>query len=321
VLELAGTLDQGPQFVGRKLLAGYEMARLVHMKQPASPDTQLTFLSWNVFHGRDAPPDPAIERKAWWMSATPLDNGTYLQVNQSLEKDFVEKIASASWSVCLLQEVPPAWMSRLARRCGAETFQVLTSRNQLACITRLIGGWRPDLLGAWEGGSNAILVRSPWRIVSGSRRSLLLSSITERGLSERRRMMFARLRANGGQEICVANLHASAKGRPHAEHEVIRAAKAAHEWSRGAPLVFGGDFNLRPVSSKAFEGLAHDFGLTGSTDPKSIDHLLSRGFEVVHRTTSWPDARRELEVSWRGARRWIRLSDHPPIETTLGISV
>jgi endonuclease/exonuclease/phosphatase family metal-dependent hydrolase len=284
--------------------------------------SQLTFLSWNVFHGRDAPPDPALDRKAWWMSATPLDNGTYLQVNQSLEKDFVEKIASASWSVCLLQEVPPAWMPRLARRCGAEVFRVLTSRNQLACITRRIGGWRPDLLGAWEGGSNAILVRSPWRIVPDSRQTLLLSSITERGLSERRRMMFARLQSSdSGEEICVANLHASAKGHPHAEHEVMRAARTALEWSRGAPLVFGGDFNLRPVSSQVFEQLERDLRLTGSTAPHSIDHLLSRGLQVVHRTTRWPDARRELEISWKGGRRRIRLSDHPPIETTVGIPV
>lgn len=253
------------------------------------------------------------------MSATPLDNGTYLQVNQSLEKEFVEKIASASWSVCLLQEVPPAWMPRLARRCGAEVFRVLTSRNQLAYITGRIGGWRPDLLGAWEGGSNAILVRSPWRIVTGSRKSLLLNPIAERGLSERRRMMFARLETSDGQEICVANLHASAKGRGQAEQEVMRAARAAVEWSHGAPLVFGGDFNLRPVSSQVFAELEHDLGLTGATGPKSIDHLLTRGLEVVHRTTKWPDARRDLEVSWRGARRRIRLSDHSPIETTVAI--
>ena len=284
--------------------------------------SQLTFLSWNVFHGRDAPPDPALDRKAWWMSATPLDNGTYLQVNQSLEKDFVEKIASASWSVCLLQEVPPAWVPRLARRCGAEVFRVLTSRNQLACITRRISAWRPDLLGAWEGGSNAILVRSPWRIVPDSKQTLLLSSITERGLSERRRMMFARVRSsNGQQEICVANLHATAKGPVHAEYEVVRAAKAAVEWSRGAPLVFGGDFNLRPVSSKVFEQLERDLRLAGSTEPKSIDHVLTRGLEVVHRTTRWPDARREVEISWKGGRRRIWLSDHPPIETTVEISV
>jgi endonuclease/exonuclease/phosphatase family metal-dependent hydrolase len=291
------------------------------MKWRAIESNQLTFLSWNVFHGRDAPPDPVLDRKAWRLSATPLDNGTYLQVNQSLEKDFVEKIASASWSVCLLQEVPPAWMPRLARRCGAEVFRVLTARNQLACITRRVARWRPDLLGAWEGGANAILVRSPLRIVPGSRRSLLLSSNSERSLSERRRMMFARLRMNGGQEICVANLHASAAGRGHAEREVMRAAKAALEWSGGAPLVFGGDFNLRPASSKVFEDLERDLGLTGSTDAKSIDHLLARGVEVVHRATRWPDARRDLEVSWRGGRRRIRLSDHSPIETTVGISV
>jgi endonuclease/exonuclease/phosphatase family metal-dependent hydrolase len=133
-------------------------------------------------------------------------------------------------------------------------------------------------------------------------------------------MMFARLRTNGGEEICVANLHASAKGSVHAEQEVMRAAKTALEWSSGAPLVFGGDFNLRPVSSKVFEELEHDLGFTGSTDPKSIDHLLTRGFQVVHGPTSWPDARRELEISWKGGRRRIRLSDHPPIETTVGIS-
>jgi endonuclease/exonuclease/phosphatase family metal-dependent hydrolase len=283
--------------------------------------SQLTFLSWNLFHGRDAPPDPGLERKAWWMSATPLDNGAYLQVNQSLEKDFVEKIAFASWSVCLLQEVPPAWIPRLARRCGAEVFRVLTSRNQLACVTRRIAGWRPDLLGAWEGGSNVILVRPPWGIVPGTKRSLLLSGITERGLSERRRMMFARVRSDGEQEVCVANLHASANGREQAEREVVRAAKAAVEWSRGTPLVLGGDFNLRPVSTKVFEQLERDLGLTGSTEPESIDHLLTRGLEVVHRTTRWPDARRDLEISWRGGTRRIRLSDHPPIETTVEISV
>jgi endonuclease/exonuclease/phosphatase family metal-dependent hydrolase len=255
------------------------------------------------------------------MSATPLDNGTYLQVNQSLEKEFVEKIAAAGWSVCLLQETPPAWSSKLARRCGAEAFRVLTSRNQLACITRPIAGWRPDLLGAWEGGSNVVLVRPPWRVATGSTRSLLLSSVAERGLAERRRMMLARLRSDSGEEICVANLHASAHDRAHAEREVTRAAKAAAEWSSGAPLVFGGDFNLRPVSSKVFGELERNLGLTGSTDSKSIDHLLIRGLEVIRPTARWPDARRELEVTWRGGERRIRLSDHAPIEATVGISV
>jgi endonuclease/exonuclease/phosphatase family metal-dependent hydrolase len=255
------------------------------------------------------------------MSATPLDNGTYLQVNQSLEKDFIEKIATASWSVCLLQEAPPTWMSRLARRCGAEVFRVLTSRNQLACVTRRIGAWRPDLLGAWEGGSNAILVRPPWQMVAGSTKSLLLSSITERALSERRRMMFARLRSDRGQEICVANLHASAEEQDHRERELTKGARSAVVWSGETPLVFGGDFNLRPVSSNVFEQLERDLGLTGSTEPNSIDHLLTRGLEVVRPTARWPDARRELEVSWRNGTRRIRLSDHPPIEATVGISV
>jgi endonuclease/exonuclease/phosphatase family metal-dependent hydrolase len=283
--------------------------------------TQLTVLSWNIFHGRDAPPDPALLRTAWNLSATPLDNGTFLQVNQSLEHQFIETLAAADWSVCLLQEAPPAWTSPLARRCGADVFRGLTSRNQLACVSRAIARWRPDLLGAWEGGSNVILARPPWRIVPGSTRSMLLSSLAERGLSERRRMIFVRLRGAAEEEICVANLHASAGIPPYAEREVRRAAAAAVEWARGAPLVFGGDFNLRPRTSKVFAELERDLGLSGVTDPAAIDHVLSRGFEVVGPVARWPNERRELEVSSRLGRRRIRLSDHAPLEAVLGISV
>ena len=61
-------------------------------------------------------------------------------------------------------------------------FRTLTSRNQLALLTRPIARLRPDLMGSWEGGSNMILVRPPWRIVPGGTRSLLLNPLRERGL-------------------------------------------------------------------------------------------------------------------------------------------
>jgi endonuclease/exonuclease/phosphatase family metal-dependent hydrolase len=297
------------------------VARLVHAISLVNL-TQLTVLSWNVFHGRDAPPDRAIHRAAWRMSGTPLDDGVYLQVNRSLEDEFVETIAGAGWSVCLLQEAPPAWASKLGRRCGADVFRALTSRNQLRCITRLIARWRPDLLGSWEGGSNVILVRPPWRSVPGSTRSLLLSSLTERGLSERRRLIFVRLRSDTDQkEICVANLHASAADQASAEREVRRAARLAVEWAGEAPLVLGGDFNLKPEASTIFDELESDLGLSGVRDAGSIDHLLTRAFDVVRPAEKWPDERRDLEVPWGSGRRRIRLSDHAPIEVVLRTSV
>lgn len=283
--------------------------------------SEFTVLSWNIFHGRDAPPDPALHRAAWRLSGTPIDNGVHLQVNQSLKEQFAGLIAAAQWSICLLQEAPPAWAPLLGARTGAEIFRTLTSRNQLWFVTRLIADWRPDLLGSWEGGSNMILVRPPWQIEPGSTRTLLLSALSERGLSERRRMSFARLRygdANGRQEICVANLHATSRGLTHAERELRRAAEAAVGWAGDTPLVFGGDFNLRPRSSKVLDELEQAFSLGGATAPDAIDHLLTRGLRRIRPTARWPPERRELEVSRRSGRRRIRLSDHAPIEAVLG---
>jgi endonuclease/exonuclease/phosphatase family metal-dependent hydrolase len=278
---------------------------------------ELRVLCWNLFHGRDAPPDPALKGTAWRLSGKPIDNGTYLQVNRSLEQEFAAVIAGAQWTVCLLQEAPPAWAGSLARRSAAQSFRSLTSRNQLAPLTRLVARWRPDLIGSWEGGSNTTLIRSPWWIVPDSRRTLLLSPLLERGLRERRRMSFVRLRhgAHGsGPELCVANLHATERSRELAERQVRRAAEAATAWANRAPLVLGGDFNLRPASSSVFDELERDFGLAPTTAPDAIDHLLARGLKLVSPPARWPAGRRELEVPWGEGKRLIRLSDHAPLE-------
>ena len=75
-LELGRALDQAAQLLARKLCAGYEVPRAVHKRiLRAARVTELTVLSWNLFHGRDAPPDPALQRAAWRLSGTPLDNG------------------------------------------------------------------------------------------------------------------------------------------------------------------------------------------------------------------------------------------------------
>src|SRR5690606_4071406 len=89
---------------------------------------------------------------------------------------------------------------------------------------------------------------------------------------ERRTMAFARL----GIGICIANLHASSgpRNRARADVELLTAAAQAVEWAAGAPLVIGGDLNVRPRDSDVYERLAERHGLRGPTAPDSLDHLL-----------------------------------------------
>jgi endonuclease/exonuclease/phosphatase family metal-dependent hydrolase len=290
---------------------------------PDSADT-VTVLCWNLYHGRDKPPDPSLFTLRSRLLGRTEDNGTYLQVNRCLRDEFADLVAGASWSVCLLQEAPPAWAHTLGERSDAQVFLSLTSRNQLGPFTGLLARHNPDLIGSWEGGSNLTLVRRPWRVVAGDRRSLLLNPLGERGLHERRRMSFVRLRAEDRElphwELCVANLHASHYSRRQAEHELRRAARAAGAWAGGAPLILGGDFNVRPRSSRLFEELERDFGLAPATDPNAIDHILARGLQPIHRPAVWPVRRRELELRRKGALRRIRLSDHAPVEAAFRLA-
>ena len=126
---------------------------------------ELRVLSWNLFHGRDAPPDPSLFTLRSLLFRKPEDNGIFVQLNRSLREEFSTVIAQAGWSLCLLQETPPSWSGALARRCGALACRVLTSRNELRALTSSLARWNPDLIASWEGGSNLTLVRPPWRMV------------------------------------------------------------------------------------------------------------------------------------------------------------
>jgi endonuclease/exonuclease/phosphatase family metal-dependent hydrolase len=111
--------------------------------------------------------------------------------------------------------------------------------------------------------------------------------------------------------ICFANLHASAHVPARATEDILLAAEAATGWSGDAPLVFGGDLNLRPEESPdAFAELERRFGLGGATAPGAIDHLLSRGLDPVEPPRRWPPENRE--VPHQGLA--LRLSDHAPVE-------
>jgi endonuclease/exonuclease/phosphatase family metal-dependent hydrolase len=271
---------------------------------------QLTAIAWNLFHGRDFPPDPALFTRRSRLLRITERNASHVQVNRGLAAEFAAVLGAGDWDVALLQECPPRFAEPLARACGAETHRVLTSRNSLAPLRTLAARLNPDLVASGEGGSNLTLVRTGG----------VLGEIVERreltiheGKPERRAMAFTRT-ASG---ICVANLHATNDHPELAAEDVLRAAGAATEWTGDAPLLFGGDLNLRPAESpRTFKELNERFGLSGQTVPRAIDHLLARGLETVAPVTAWEPERRELSQG----RLALRLSDHTPVEASFATS-
>jgi endonuclease/exonuclease/phosphatase family metal-dependent hydrolase len=283
-------------------------------REPGRQPGDLHVLSWNLFHGRDFPPDAGLRRSKRLRSLllrTTVHNDTHVQVNRSLFDEFATILATSRWDVCLLQECPPRWADRLADECQAGLFKARTSRNWLSPVRSVIAERNPDLMGSWEGGSNVTLVRVPWRIVET--KSILLNPLLERRLRERRRLALTRL-VDGDREVCVGNLHLTDGVPKQAAREALRAAKAASDWARGAPLALGGDFNVRPVSTPLFDQLCDSHGLCGTTTRDGIDHILAGGLERADPPEPWAPERRELDVLTGLERRRLRLSDHTPVE-------
>ncbi|HET8863956.1 MAG TPA: endonuclease/exonuclease/phosphatase family protein [Solirubrobacterales bacterium] len=301
---------------------------------------QLKAISWNLFHGRDFPPDPGLFTWRSRLLRVTERNETHAQVNRDLNEEFSRVLAAAEWDVALLQECPPRWWDRLARACGADAHGALTSRNSLAPLRALAARLNPDLIGAGEGGSNLTLVRNPFRgspsthdVDDGRREDGIVERrelAIHRGRPERRAMAFTRIvvGAEGGPSgLCIANLHATNDRPELASEDVLRAARAATEWAGDAPLLFGGDLNLRPAESPAlFDELRERFSLAAPTSPDAIDHLLVRGLEIVKPAHPWPPERREVRLEQQGrsdSRRTaseaglaLRLSDHAPVEAS-----
>jgi endonuclease/exonuclease/phosphatase family metal-dependent hydrolase len=268
---------------------------------------QFTALAWNLFHGRDYPPDP--ELRSWRSRLLRLEerNDTHVQVNRDLTAEFATLLADAEWDVALLQECPPRFAEPLARACNAEWQRALTSRNSFGAVRALLARQNPDLIASGEGGSNLILVRVPGKLGGiAERREMAIHE----GEPERRSMAFVAT-ASG---VCIANLHATNDWPKLAVEDVLRAARAACEWAGGRPLIFGGDLNLRPGKQpRVFERLREEFGFESPvTAPDAIDHVLCRGLEVVEAPAKWPAEKRELQVDGRA----LRLSDHAPVQAT-----
>ena len=285
-------------------------------------------LTWNVFHGRDHPPDPALFTWRSWLFRAEERNATHVQINRGLYREFAHLLAEPRWDVALLQEFPPRWAHRMADACGADMQLTLTSRNWLHSVRRPIASRNPDLMGAWEGGANVILARGALRSRQGAKEVVL------RGRPERRMVTLARLErartVSGGEAsprcqsgtgaagfepaLVVGNLHASGPS-PLAAEDTRLAAEAAVNWAGDDPVILGGDLNVSPSESGVFDELERRFGLGAATGPRSIDHLLARGLEIVEPPAPWPDEAREVAAGDLA----IRLSDHPPIQARFAL--
>jgi endonuclease/exonuclease/phosphatase family metal-dependent hydrolase len=259
-------------------------------------------MTWNLFHGRDWPPEPELQVRAHKgnLRRGPRRGERYEQVNWELFDEFAALIGDVDWDVAFFQEFPPRWKRRLAAACDADAHRALSGRNWLQPLTSLIGGWRPDLLGAWEGGSNTTLVRpGAGRIVARRRVVLTLRP-------ELRVMALTRL-ASG---VTVANLHVSTHP-PSAERDLLKGAAEAVELAGDGPLIFGGDFNVRPKASGVFALLEERFDLAPPTAPDRLSHLLVRNLDLVEHPAAWPPEARDREDPSTGLM--IRLSDHNPV--------
>jgi endonuclease/exonuclease/phosphatase family metal-dependent hydrolase len=215
----------------------------------------MELLIWNLFHGRAIPP-----------------------ARRDLLPDFRALIDAWEWDVAFLQEVPPWWPRALP---GAQRDTVLTSRNFPLCLRRPLARRWPDLVKSSGGGANAILVRTG---AIAERRRLLLRRLPERRVAHGVRI---------GRTWFV-NLHATAHVPAKAEEDVALAARAARVWAGDAPIVFGGDLNLR---APRIDGFTHVGG-------RDVDHLFVRHLEAM------------------GPERLERgtLSDHVPLRFTLSPS-
>lgn len=252
-------------------------------------------VTWNLFHGRDHPPEPIAG---------------YADAKRALRDEFAGVLDGLTWEIALLQEVPPRWLEPLGRRCRASGVLALTSRNELSFLRAAIADRFPDLIKSNEGGSNMVFARAPASIEAVERHRLALRP-------ERRTLVLARVVTPDDRRIAVANMHLSVPSSGQGERELLAAAEHAVAFAGSDPLILGGDLNLRPAQHPhAFAEVERRFGLAPPTAPRAIDHLLARGLEVVEPPRALAAADRELD--WQDGRR-IRLSDHAPVTAAFGM--
>ena len=217
-------------------------------------------LTWNIYHGRDGPPDKALyTRWAEWTRRTER-NETHVQVNRDLWREYTDMICAAEWDIALLQECPPRWQPGFARECGADSYRSMTSRNWLEQLSwRIARGW-PDLIGSWRGR----LQPDP-----GARRRRRDRREPRHRDPERQ----ARAPHDGLRQAQLGPL----RDQPARQHQPsprrgrARARRReAIEWAgEGAPLVFGGDFNVRPYQQRHLQASSRPISASRASRPRT----------------------------------------------------
>jgi endonuclease/exonuclease/phosphatase family metal-dependent hydrolase len=222
-------------------------------------------LTWNLYHGRSLPP-----------------------ARRELSSEFASRLTAWEWDVALLQEVPPWWPPLLASAASAEQRLALTSRNVGLAVRRAVARRWPDVIKSNGGGCNAILARTP--IAEHY-------AVRLRSWPERRVAQLAKLRTG----VCVVNFHASTK-TALAQDELGRLCVKALAWAAEAPLILGGDLNLRAPRVPEAELIR--------VARRDVDHLFTRGLKA---TTEAEQLDRAVAL---GAKA-LELSDHVPLAVSV----
>ena len=252
---------------------------------------QFTAISWNLFHGRDFPPDPELRTWRSRLLRRSETNATHVQVNRDLDGGVRELLGATAWDVALLQEAPP----RFAAAAGPGQRRRGPPGVHLPQLARLAAreGWRginpgPDRLRRGR------LQPDPGAGASGPLG----------GIAERRELDDPQ----GPPRAPCDGLHreprrASASptctrptGTPNLRSQTCcAAARAASEWAGSGPCSSAAiSTSARREDPEVFDDLRERFGLTAPTGPRAIDHLLVRGLDDVAAPTPWPARRREL---------------------------
>ena len=241
----------------------------------------------------------ALSRGARGSSASTERNATHLQVNRDLLRRVRRGLSAPRGGTSRSsRSARRAGPRRWPRACGAEVHRSLTSRNWLASVRGPLARRNPDLIGSWGG-----------RLEPDPGRGRALAA----GLRERRELVLAPPAgaAQGGLHparpgLCVANLHAS--GPDHARRAPTSAAppRPPSPGPATTPLILGRRLQPPPEQTATSPRARRAVRPRGHRPrPDSIDHLLSRGLEIVEPARAWPAARA------RGAMRRASPSASP----------
>ena len=252
--------------------------RKSRFKQRILRRVEFTAIAWNLFHGRDFPPDPALLHLAL---AAAADRRAQRDPRPGQPRPHRRVRGAARrrrWDVALLQECPPRFAAPLAARLrrrgapGADLAQ-LARRRCAALLARQQP--RPDRLRRGrlqpDPGPRPRPARRDRRAArAGDPRGP--AGAPGDGLHPHR---LRRLRRQPARDQRPAGA-----GAPRT---CCAPRAAATEWAGGAPLLFGGDLNLRPAEDpEVFERAARATSAWRRRPaPTAIDHLLVRGLEVA----------------------------------------